>query len=622
MCGICGIVDFADGRIDAAGVARMVEVIRHRGPDDMGVYTSGGVGLGHARLSIIDLSDSGHQPMVSHDGKCALVYNGEIYNYLELKRCLEEKGHHFFGHSDTETVLNAYLEWGVNAFCKFEGMFAMALWDDRAKELYLARDRFGIKPLYYLKHESVIVFGSEVKSLLASGRVKKELNWSALHEYLHYGVALGGSSFFDGVRKLLPGTCLTADRDGCRVVSYASIYNTEPVDDDFSRATNKVRDLLDRAVARHLISDVPVGVFLSGGIDSAAMTALASKHCSGRLQTFSAGFDFDKGVNELPRARVVAEHFGTEHHELKIAGKSMPDIFERLVRCHDEPFGDTANIPLYLLCEEVKGSIKVVLQGDGGDEVFAGYHRYSRLAQERLWSMVSRLAFLAKPLFSRRSVFYRALRTLYAFGHEDPSLRMALLMSQEFFDYPPEQVFSAEARKQLAQTDPFARYREFYERFKNLDSVQRMLYTDSGIILPDTYFEKVDKSTMAHGIEVRVPMVDTNLADYVMRLPASFKVRGGQKKYILRKALRGVLPDAVLDWPKTGFGVPFQYWFRGPMADYLRSVLLDHSVLDWGLFDCTAIERCMKEHITGDRDNGFLLNKLLNLALWHGFYLK
>jgi asparagine synthase (glutamine-hydrolysing) len=559
--------------------------------------------------------------MLSDDGRYSFVYNGEVYNFLEVRKRLESLGIAFRGRSDSEVVFRAFIQWGPKAFAEFNGMFGFAVWDREAKTLHLARDRFGIKPLFYHLSSSGIVFGSEIKSILASGRVDRRLNWRALHEYLYYGASLGEGTFFEGVLNLLPGRYLIMDRDGSRVEQYASIDDVEPISDGLDDATAKVHDLLDASVRRHLVSDVPVGVFLSGGIDSSAITALASKHYGGSLRTFSVGFDFDRGVNELPKAQSVADAFHTDHTELHIAGRDLPGVIERLVRCHDEPFGDVANIPLYLLCEELRGEVKVVLQGDGGDEIFGGYRRYGRLEREKWFRRLGGPLAAALSMLGRNDYVSRGLKTVRALRHSDESLRMALLMSQEPINRDPQRVFSDDARESLDRSDPFERYRDSHRRYSRLDSVQRMLYTDSSIILPDVYFEKVDRATMAHGIEVRVPMVDVDLAAYAMGLPADFKVRRGQKKYILRRALRGVVPDHILDGPKTGFGVPFQFWLRAPLAEYMRSVLLDSSVQEWGIFDRTALERCMEEHTSGRRDNGFLLNKVLNLALWHRFYL-
>ena len=397
MCGIAGMV-YRDGRpVDRGLVRRMGACLRHRGPDDEGEYTGGGAGIAHTRLSIIDLSESGRQPMRSDDGRYVVAYNGEVYNFRELRHTLERCGHEFRGRSDTEVVLRAFIEWGESSFAKLEGMFAMAVWDNAERRLHLVRDRFGIKPLYYHADAESLVFGSEIKALLASGEVGRDIDWRGLHEYLYYNTALGERTMFAGVRKLLPGHVLTLDDAGVRVEQYCSIFDVEAVEDDYATAVERVRELLERAVRDHLVSDVPVGVFLSGGIDSSAITAFAARHYGGRLKTFSAGFDFDRGVNELPKARKVAEHFGTDHHELHVSGGDVAGVIERLVRCHDQPFGDAANIPLFLLCEQLGDGNKVILQGDGGDEVFGGYKVHSLMAIERWATLFARATSWASP---------------------------------------------------------------------------------------------------------------------------------------------------------------------------------------------------------------------------------
>lgn len=599
----------------------MVRALSHRGPDDSGVWVKGPAGLGHARLSIIDLSPTGHQPMSTEDGRYTITYNGEIYNFPEIRRELEAEGVRFRGRSDTEVALYAYARWGTAAFARFNGMFAIALWDDREQRLCLVRDRFGIKPLYYHAYAGGIVFASEMKAILASCRARRTMDWHALSEYMYYGNPLGRHTFFESIRRLLAGEYLTLDRNGLNIAAYWKVEDIPAVSDNVEQATVRVRELMDKAVERHLISDVPVGVFLSGGIDSSTVTALASRHHSGRLRTYSVGFDLEHGINELPKARRVAERYGTEHQELRIAGKNMPDVIERLVRCHDEPFADSANLALYLLCEALKGSVKVILQGDGGDEIFAGYRRYNVLSFERFWRGVSRPAMAAASLVFRGPTYYRATRFFRAMSDPDPAMRMALMLTEEPYDDPPTRVLSKEALHRVSALDPFERYRELYARLRHLDPVQRMLHTDCQILLTDQFLEKVDRATMAHSIEVRVPFLDAEMTQYVMGLPSAMKVKRGQKKWILRKAMRGIVPDEILDGPKTGFGVPFKDWLGGSLAEYAKSVLLDAGTASWGLFDRTALERAIQEHLAGTRNNGFLLYKLLNLALWRRFYL-
>ena len=559
--------------------------------------------------------------MQSDGGGVVIVYNGEIYNFREIRTALAGKGHRFRGHSDTEVVLHAYMEWGEACFPRFEGMFAMAVWDNLKQQLHLARDRFGIKPLYYCHSSSGdLIFGSEIKAILASGEVNAQIDWQGLHEYMYYCTALGANTMFDGITKLLPGYALTIDSSGMKSAQYASILDVKNIHDDLPTATRAVSSMLDDAVKRHLVSDVPIGVFLSGGIDSSAITAFASKHYGNRLKTFSAGFDFDRGVNELPPARLVAEHFGTEHHELHVSGNNVAKVIERLIRCHDEPFGDPAHIPLYLLCEQMAGDIKVILQGDGGDEIFAGYNRYVRLSQPLRWRLMGRAAARFHSLTTQSTADIWPLMRLAAFGAPDPEMIMAGIMSTESLHRPPDELFTVECRSFLKAGDPFRRYKELYRRLERLDAAQRMLYTDSSIILPDVFFEKVDKPTMSHSVEVRVPMVDTRLTAYVMGLPSNYKVRGKEKKYILRQALQGIVPDSILNRPKTGFSVPISHWLRTSLADYMKSVLFDHATQGARLFDNEAVTRCFQEHMGRRRDNGTLLYKLLNLALWFKEY--
>jgi asparagine synthase (glutamine-hydrolysing) len=598
----------------------MADRIAHRGPDDHGVAVIGPCGLGHRRLSIIDLSPLGHQPMQTEDGRVTIAFNGEIYNFPELRAELEQAGIRFKSRSDTEVLLRGYVHWGREMFVRLNGMFAFALWDQCDRRLTLVRDRFGIKPLYYRLDGKRLAFGSEIKAVLASGSFDHRINWQAFHEYLYYGNPLRANTMFEGIKELLPGQYLTFDESGVKFSDYYKPEQVRPVTAPLTTVITDLRDRFEQAVKRHLISDVPVGVFLSGGVDSSAITAYAVKHYGGKLKTYSVGFDFDRGVNELPKARRVADYYGTDHQELNISGPNMPDIIERLVRCHDEPFGDAADIPLYLLCEKLRGSVKVVLQGDGGDEMFAGYRRYNVLAYEKLWRFASFFAVPTKIASVRSTLYHRGMRFFQLMNQSDPGVRMALFMTQEPLDDPPTSVLSKQTMEHLTNTDAFATYKELCSRFRHLDPVQRMLYVDSMVLLADQFLEKVDKSTMAHSIEVRVPFLDTQLAEYAMGLPARMKIRRGQKKWILREALRGIVPNDILDGPKTGFGVPFEYWLAQPLAGYMKSILLDEAVTGWNIFDRPALERTIEDHIAGRRNKGFLLWKLLNFALWKRFY--
>ncbi len=622
MCGICGIVDYTQEHESEALIRAMTQVLRHRGPDDEGVCVIGPAALGHTRLSIIDLSNAGHQPMSTTDGKLTIVYNGELYNFPDLRRELERSGVQFRGRSDTEVLLEAFRKWGPAVLSRLNGMFAFAVWNSDERSLFLARDRFGIKPLYYAPIADGVIFGSEIKALLEAGRVPCRLDYRALHEYMYYGMSLGPNTMFEGVRELPPGNYLRITPHGGAPVAYWSTENIAPITASDEDATEGVRTCFADAVRRHLLSDVPVGVFLSGGIDSSAITAMAARHYGGRLSTYSVGFDYERGVNELPKARLVAEHFGTDHHELRIAGGDMVEVIERLVHCHDQPFADAANIPLYLLCRALRGSVKVVLQGDGGDEVFAGYRRYNILHYERFWRLSASAALPLRGLLPRNLTSDRAFRFFHAIAQADPALRMAWLLTQESYETPPTRVLSSDVQQAIARTDPFERYRALQARLRHLDPVQRMLYVDCSILLPQQFLEKVDKSTMAHGVEVRVPCLDAALTSYVMALSSRQKVRSFQKKWILRRALRGTVPDAILDGTKAGFGVPFCYWLKSSLAEYMKSILLDPAVESWGMFDNRNLRSCIEDHLAGRRNEGILLWKLLQFALWRHSYLN
>jgi len=595
----------------------MATVVAHRGPDAHGTWVDGSVGLGHRRLAILDLSARGNQPMASQDGRYEIVFNGEIYNFRALRSALEARGETFTTTGDTEVVLSAFRRDGVASFSTLNGMFAIAIWDRHEERLVLARDRFGQKPLYLHRRAHALVFGSEIKSILATGRSPRELDWAGLHEFCWFGATLGARTLFGQIEKLLPGHHLSFDRSGATSAAFWSIENVRTRTDSVEDATARVRDLLDRAVERHLESDVPVGVFLSGGIDSSALALLAARYRGPGLATYSVSFDFDPG--ELARARVVATQAHANHHELNVRGTDIAEVVRTLIHHHDQPFGDAANIPLFLLARQLGGAVKVVLQGDGGDEIFAGYRRYNVLGFARAWQLAARIAPL-RFLAGRRSG-QRLERFLRAIGSRDAGRRMALLLTEESASRSPVRLLGAAVRDQVARTDPFARYGEFDARLRDLDVVQRMLHTDASILLPDVFCEKVDRATMAQGLEVRLPFLDTELTDYVLGLPSNYKVHRLQKKWLLRRALRGTVPDEILDAPKRGFGVPYGAWLRGPLRALMEEALLHGRSAREGLVDVVACRRAIDEHVGGRLDHGFLLYKMLELALWAEEYL-
>lgn len=617
MCGICGIYGpYPRERLDHT-IRVMTRTIAHRGPDAAGIYTSDGIALGHRRLSILDLSPTGAQPMSLAPTGTTITYNGEVYNFAELRRELQAMGRVFRGRSDTEVLLHAYDAWGLDGLERLEGIFAFALWDPVLSRMVLVRDRLGVKPLYYAIVGDCVVFGSEIKALLAEGSIGTRLDDQALVEYLWYGNAYEDRTIYREIRSLSPGHRLIIEAGRVREERWWRLEDwarvAEPT--DFPATATRVRAALDAAVSRQLVADVPVGIFLSGGIDSSAIAASAMQVQSARLASYSAGFDFDGGVNELPAARRLAEHLGLDHHELHVRGSELPDALQSLARAHDEPFADPASVPLYLLARALGGAVKVVLQGDGGDEMFGGYRRYAILRHGLWWRMWPKS--LATQLRSCGKSGARVARLLDAAGARDPAQRMALLLTVETIANSPLALMQPAARQALESVaDPFAAYRRCAGRFRGVDPVQQMLLTDICLQLPSQFLPKVDRATMAHGLEARVPLLDERVAELAVGVPSAWKVRGMQKKILLRAAMRGRLPDAVLDAPKTGFGVPYEHWLRGSLHDFARDlVLADQFTTRFG-FDQAALRGAFHDHRTGRRDRGFTLWKLLQLALW------
>ncbi len=599
-------------------VAAMLQCFRHRGPDAEGQFSDERLWLGHVRLSVIDVSEAGNQPMETQDARYVISYNGEVYNFVELAKTLGLTD--LRSHSDTEVVLRSFEKLGSACFELFNGLFAFAIYDTDKKKLWLVRDRLGIKPLYFTAGPHGFAFASEIRALPRFDDTQFECNLSAVHEWLYYGTTLGDKTLFSGIEKLLPGHYLELDVTDLsyRILTYwtpASFAREKKDDRPSMQIVAETRRLLEQAVSRQLVSDVPVGVFLSGGVDSSAITAFASRHYEGKLATYSVGFDFDD-VNELPKAKAVAKLYGTDHHEIHVSGADIADVVVKMVAHHGMPFSDAANIPLYLLSERVQGTTKVVLQGDGGDEMFGGYNRYSILSFYRSSKMIARGARLAMKLAPRGPRFHRRERLANALLPKDPAEVMALLLTEEDPFTKPGALFAPDFRRQIESADPFARYREVQAQFSGEDLVNQMLFVDSMIILPDIFLEKVDRSTMAASVEVRVPFLDNDLVDFCMRLSGPQKVRYGRKKWLLKKALEGIVPREVLYGRKTGFGVPYGEWLRGS----LRPLFMDNLQL-FGrnyprVLDAAAVEAAFNAHSSRGRDRSFLLWKILNFTIW------
>jgi asparagine synthase (glutamine-hydrolysing) len=624
MCGIAGYIEDESARSGeerAAILDRMCRAIRHRGPDDQGTLVQGGVALGMRRLSIIDLA-GGHQPINGCDRQVTVVFNGEIYNYRETQRELEARGHRFHTHSDTEAIVHAYEEYGAACVSHLRGMFAFAIWDASASALFIARDRAGKKPLYYtLTPEGSLLFGSELKSLLEHPEFRREIDHEALDAYLTFGYVPDPLSIFRGVHKLPPGHHLTFSRGRVKIEQYWDFQYDELVkergEEDY---LEELRALLDEAVRLRLVADVPLGAFLSGGVDSSAIVGLMARHMGQPVKTFSIGFHEDS-YNELKYARVAARHFGTDHHEF-IVTPDICRIVDELAWHFDEPFADSSAIPTYMVSKMAREHVKVVLSGDGGDELFAGYTRY---VVDRRRSRFARL-----PRFLRSGMMQPLSRRLPhgAWGRNylhnvalDPIGRYLDSISV-FTSLGKDALYSAELRSQLNGDEQAAElFSAHLARVRSTEPLDALLYLDSKTYLPGDILTKVDRMSMAVSLEARTPLLDHKLIEFVTRIPASLKMKGLETKHIFKQAVRGLVPDEILDRPKQGFGVPIQQWINQELRDYIRDVLTEQRARERGYFKASYIDLLFEEHARARRDHSHQLWALFMLELWHRAFL-
>lgn len=610
---MCGISGFKSTQGNTKQLICSMNSLLHRGPDfqDYFIDKENHIGMSHTRLSVIDLGSNANQPMFDESKRYILIYNGEVYNFQEIKQDLINRGHSFFSFSDSEVVLKAFIEWGEQSFAKLNGMFAFAIYDKKMQILYVVRDRLGIKPLYYYNEDCHFAFASEIKALFPFSFVKKELNKNAVSEFLYYGNNLREKTLFKNIKKLFPGHFIKISKESVEVSPFWSVNQIKESNISFNEAHQQCIYYLERSIERQLISDVPIGVFLSGGIDSSAITAIASQRLSCKLNTYSVGFSFSKN-NELPTAKKIAKFFQTNHSELYIDAKNLPQIVETLIDAHDLPFSDCANIPLYLLTKQLRGKEKVILQGDGGDEMFAGYRRYDTLSKIYYIRHICLFALTLGKFLPKNSFSQRLLRYLRAITPKSPGLRMAYLLTMEDPTFPMHLLLKKEY-KSLLYNDPFIEYRKCAQHFVEKDIVQKMLFTDSQLILPDIFLEKVDRSTMANGVEIRVPFLDNDLVTFAMSIPSRYKCYQGNSKHVLKKSLRGIVPDYVLDAKKQGFGVPFGNWLKEPLKNFFYENLFYKTTI----FDTEYVTKLFLLHCENKRDFGFLLWKILQFNLWY-----
>lgn len=617
MCGIAGIIYKRKDNWDFEKFQKSVMLMSHRGPDHFGIYKNQNIGLFHFRLSILDLDSRSNQPFFTDFSSGVIVYNGEVYNYKELAYLhrIQQKTT-----SDTEVLIKIIEQNGVNSIESWEGIFAFAYLDRNSNKVIFARDRFGIKPLYIFENSEIIVFSSEAKVILDYLKEFK-INTKGLNEYMWYGNTLSTQTMVEGMVKLTPGTTLEIDLSNFRRVEtcYWSINKNVKTSKEitFNNAVKVTRKLLEEAVKSQLISDVPIGVFLSGGIDSSAISAFASRHVIGKLNTYSVDYDFNiGGISELPKAKLIAKKFNTNHHEINIESKNIIQLFEKLVFQYDEPFADAASIPLFMLSEVCKSDVKVVLQGDGGDELFAGYRRYQILYNLKFYNFISNIG---DKIPLNNNYLKRIERMANALNQENNSMRMAMLMTQSSPFNNPELIFSQEIRKQLKLSNPFFQYQISNEKFKSEDLVQRMLYTDMEIILPQTFLEKVDKATMLSSLESRVPFLDNKLASFALSVTQNLKLKNGKKKILLKKALDGIIPNEILLAPKRGFDVPYKEWLKSTFYDYAYTTFKEYDNKN-NYFDKNKIMELLIDHKNNVADNGVTLWRTLILIVWLNNY--
>jgi asparagine synthase (glutamine-hydrolysing) len=612
-----------DEQVEAAQVHRMCQTIVHRGPDDEGIYAQGCVGLGMRRLSIIDLS-GGHQPIHNEDKSVWIVYNGEIYNFPELRRELEQRGHKFYTHTDTEIIVHLYEELGPDCVKKLRGMFAIALYDERRKSLLLARDRLGKKPLHYAVHQGRLLFGSEIKTILSVAPDLAEVNPEGLLQYFYFGYIPDPHTAFRRIHKLPPGHLMEYSGGRTSIREYWDVpeYGTHPAMSE-EDCLQELERRLEEAVRIRLISDVPLGALLSGGVDSSIIVALMARVTSQPVKTFSIGFEAEK-FNEAEYARLVAERFGTDHHEL-ILDPNLEETLTFLSGMLEEPFGDSSMLPTYYVSRMARQHVTVALSGDGGDELFAGYDRYLVAMERRKFDRIPN--WLGKVY--RDQVHHRVPAGMYG---KNLAWNASLAPRDRYLDdvsYLPvlhreRSLFSKDFLRAAENLpNPLEQWQHYYDHAPAKDELSRLLYLDTKTYLTADILAKVDRMSMATSLEVRVPMLDQQFVEWVAALPVDWKFRTGTRKFILKKlAERLGIPPALLHRRKQGFQLPLVDWMRDSMKDRYLRVLLEERTLQRGYFKPEAVRALIDEHRRGRRNRSGILWRMLVLELWHRNFME
>ena len=631
MCGIAGIFEFGrDARASAAALREMCGAITHRGPDDEGFYTDAALGIGMRRLSIVDVA-GGHQPISNEDGSLWIVFNGEIYNHLELREQLLARGHRYRTHSDTETVIHLFEEYGADSVEHLRGMFAFAIWNRDTRTLFIARDRLGIKPLYYNLTPERLLFGSEIKALLAHGGARPEFNRASLPEYLAFGYLSAEESFYKGILKLLPGHSMTVTPDGkADIRQYWDLDASKPHESrDESYYVRSYRELLEGAVQSHLMSDVPLGVFLSGGVDSSAVAALMTKLRREPVETFSVGYT-EQSYSELPFARTVSDHIHSHHHEVLVSESDFFGALPHLIWHEDEPIVWPSSVSLYFVARLARESVTVVLTGEGADETLAGYTRYAftlkNAAMDRGYRSVipSIVRRGLRNSIANSSLLGSTLRRKleHTFLAKDGGSWASFYFDNFFSAFNEAEqkgLLTGEFAKEAVPATAYKNVLDYWEHSSG-EILQRLLYTDIKTYLVELLM-KQDNMSMAASIESRVPFLDHVLVEFATRIPRELQIRGLAGKGILKKAVQDLLPPSILYRRKLGFPTPWGGWLAGQRLQSIRQLLLEPRSLDRGYFRREAIEKLFDEHLA-QRDNYDRIWRLLNLELWHRVCLE
>lgn len=625
MCGIAGKLNLTSGEpIDPALIQRMMDAMNHRGPDGEGKYVKGAVGLGHKRLSIIDLH-TGAQPITNEDKTVWIVFNGEIYNYLMLRKELQEKGHRFATMTDTEVIVHAYEEYGFECLQRLRGMFAFAIWDERKQRLFIARDRLGIKPLYYACHNGQLLFGSEIKCLLADKTLHREMNFAAIDRFLTYYYVPGEETLFKHVRKLKPGHFLVAQNGHIECKEYWDLhYKIDPAWTNIEDAAQALSDLLRETVRDHMLSDVPVGFLLSGGLDSTALLRYAVEETDKKIKTFTVGFAGENFADERPYARLAAERFGTEHYETTITAADFRDFLGDYVWYMEEPVCEPPAIALYYVTRLARNHVKVLLSGEGGDEAFGGYPNYRNLLILETLKKGGKhfnrlLACLLRSLNGHRRL---QRLTKYAPFLEMPLQEYYFSRSSSpwnFFYQNKKNLYTDAFKESIGYANPLNTIQALFRKVENQSLLNQMLYVDTKTWLPDDLLIKADKMSMANSLELRVPFLDHKVMEFASSLPPSFKVKGTTTKRILKRAFNTHIPDEIVHRRKTGFPVPYDKWMRHELKSYVFDLMNNRGSLYRRLFRTNLFEE--SKNVTIILNQPKVMFSLLILELWHNKFI-